>query len=483
MSGGPTGTYLVPPGIHKIKHVIIIVQENRSFDSYFGTFPGSDGIPMQDGAPSVCISNPLGGCGTPYHDSADRNGGGPHGAAAAAADVDHGKMDGFIGQVLAAKSSCKTPTDPACEVLPGQPVDVMGYHTSAEIPNYWAYAEDYVLDDHMFESVSSWSLPDHLYLVSGWSAKCKNTSPSTCVNSIVGPYSPLQFDNAVDQELATGTTSIDLAWTDITWLLFQFHVSWAYYVQTGTQPDCENDSAETCPPVEQKYRTPGIWNPLPLFTDVQTDHQVSNVKPLDAFFTAANDGSLPSVSWITPSNVDSEHPPASVHQGQAYVTAIINAAMKSPDWDSTAVFLSWDDWGGFYDDMVPPTVDGSGYGLRVPSIVISPYAKSHFVDHQVLSGDAYLKFIEDDLLVGQRLDPKTDRRWDPRPDVRETKPELGNLVDDFDFSQSPRPPTLFPTNPPSDSPTLPPFFLTAPACVGCTTLPPDRGSLVETRVP
>ncbi len=85
---------------------------------------------------------------------------------------------------------------------------------------------------------------------------------------------------------------------------------------------------------------------------------------------------LPAVSWITPSQKDSEHPPASVHRGQAYVTAIINAAMKSPDWDSTAIFLSWDDWGGFYDSVVPPAVDQNGYGLRVPALVISPYART-----------------------------------------------------------------------------------------------------------
>ncbi len=160
----------------------------------------------------------------------------------------------------------------------------------------------------------------------------------------------------------------------------------------------------------------------------------------------------PSVSWITPSNPDSEHPPASVHQGQAYVTALINAAMKSPDWDSTAIFLSWDDWGGFYDSVVPPTVDKNGYGLRVPAITISPYARQGYIDHQTLSHDAYLKFIEDDFLGGERLNPKTDGRWDPRPDVRENEPELGDLAADFDFNQKPRAPVLLPTNPPTDSP-------------------------------
>jgi phospholipase C len=131
-----------------------------------------------------------------------------------------------------------------------------------------------------------------------------------------------------------------------------------------------------------------------------------------------------------------------VSRGQAYVTSVINAVMKSKDWDSTAIFLAWDDWGGFYDHVKPPRVDKFGYGLRVPALVISPYAKHHFIDHQVLSFDAYLKFIEDDFLHGARLDPKTDGRPDPRPDVRENAKILGNLVDDFNFDQKPRPPLL-----------------------------------------
>ena len=115
----------------------------------------------------------------------------------------------------------------------------------------------------MFEPVKSWSLPDHLYLVSGWSARCSNPAPSSCTNEIQGPYTPAQMQKYVDQAIDTGTADVTNAWTDITWLLYNQHVSWAYYVQTGDQPDCENDCAVTCPPVAQSYLTPGIWNPLP----------------------------------------------------------------------------------------------------------------------------------------------------------------------------------------------------------------------------
>jgi phospholipase C len=136
-----------------------------------------------------------------------------------------------------------------------------------------------------------------------------------------------------------------------------------------------------------------------------------------------------------------------VSDGQSYVTRIVNAVMRSPDWNGTAIFLAWDDWGGFYDHLAPPRVDALGYGIRVPGIVISPYARRGFIDHQTLSFDAYLKFIEDDFLDGARLDPKTDGRPDPRPDLREDEPILGNLTNDFDFAQPPRPPLILPEHP------------------------------------
>src|SRR5262245_16276256 len=431
-----------PAGIHKIKHVIIITQENRSFDSYFGTYPHADGIPMHGSTSDVCIPNPHAKCLRPYHDKADRSGGGPHGLADAIGDVDGGKMDGFVRQLNKAKRRCHVFGDPVC-VASGR--DVMGYHTAAEIPNYWDYARAFVLQDHMFEAVRSWSLPEHLFMVSAWSAKCRNQSPMSCRNNIAGPYGISQFGHLVKQAMSKGPDPVNLAWTDITWLLHEHHVSWAYYVQSGGQPDCEDDSALACRPVKQSATTPGIWNPLPLFTDVRQDHQVGNVKPLESYLNAAETGTLPAVSWITPSAANSEHAPASVHRGQAFVTSVVNAAMKSPDWKSTAIFLTWDDWGGFYDHVVPPVVDRNGYGLRVPGIVISAYARRHYIDHQVLSFDAYLTFIEDLFLGGQRLDPATDGRPDPRPDVRENAPHLGNLLRDFRFTQVPRRPLVLPT--------------------------------------
>jgi phospholipase C len=409
-------------GIHKIKHVVVIMQENRSFDSYFGTFPGADGLP-----PGTCLPDRLRhSCARPFHDRHDISGGGPHGAKSAVYDIDGGAMDGFVRraeQPLAARSG------------------VMGYHTGQDIPNYWAYARDFVLQDHMFEPNASWSLPAHLFLVSEWSAHCTTHDPASCTNSLQYPGTP---------PAAPGGSQPIYAWTDLTYLLHKNHVSWRYYVASGTQPDCANGEAVTCPAVGQNALTPGIWNPLPDFDTVKADHQLANIQDLASFYHAAQVGRLPAVSWIAPSSKVSEHAPARISAGQSYVTSLVNAIMKSPDWGSTAVFLSWDDWGGFYDHVAPPTVDQDGYGLRVPGIVISPYARPGFIDHQTLSFDAYVKFIEDDFLSGQRLDPATDGRPDPRADVRENQAVLGNLAADFDFSQQPRPPVILPVHPTTD---------------------------------
>jgi phospholipase C len=294
----------------------------------------------------------------------------------------------------------------------------------------------------MFQPDTSWSLPAHLFMVSEWSARCRRKGdPMSCVNAIENPLAPpYEPQNPTRRKP-------DYAWTDLTYLMHRKRVPWAYYVFAGAQPDCD-DGAAACRPVKQSAATPGIWNPLPWFTTVRRDHQLRNIKPMRSFFIAAKRGALPAVSWVTPNNHFSEHPPNLVSNGQAFVTSVVNAVMRSRDWSSTAIFLAWDDWGGFYDHVPPPQVDVNGYGLRVPALVISPYAKRGYIDHQVLTFDAYVKFIEDDFLRSARLDPKTDGRPDPRPTVRENVPLLGNLVSDFNFNQKPRPPLLLPLHPP-----------------------------------
>jgi phospholipase C len=442
MEAPPVGKAAQLTGIHKIRHVVVIMEENRSFDSFFGTYPGADGIPMRNGKPAVCIPNGIGGCARPFHDSSDRNSGGPHGPLAGRLDVAGGEMNGFVtvaheGAIGPCRRDARLKR---CELL--RHPDVLGYHDAREIPNYWAYARDFVLQDHMFEPNWGWSLPAHLWLVSGWSAKCTDPfDPSTCASNIQGVRTG---PSTTVERYANGPL---YGWTDLTYLLHAHHVSWASYAVKGRAPDCLSGPV-SCYTKLRTRNTPQFWDVLKDFTDVREDDQSAAAsQPIGAFYAAAAHGTLPAVSWLTPDFRDSSHPGSSVRDGQAWVTRIVNTVMKSPDWNSAAIFLAWDDWGGFYDHVAPPVVDANGYGLRVPALVISPYARRGYIDHQTLSFDAYLKFIEDDFLGGARLDPKTDGRPDPRPDVRENKPQLGDLRKDFDFSQAPRGRMLLPLAP------------------------------------
>jgi phospholipase C/outer membrane protein assembly factor BamB len=419
-------------GIHKIKHVVIVMQENRSFDSYFGTYPGADGIPMINGEPRKCLPDPQAGrCVYPYHDTSEVNVGAGHTEVDFPADLDNGKMDGFISDAeMSSPSECTSAA--SCGPTDGHGMtDVMGYHTAAELPNYWAYAHHFTLLDHMFQPNEGNSLASHLGMVSGWSARCATSDPLSC-HSDLSPAEP---------------PSAEYSWTDLTWLLHKYGVSWRYYVGTGQNPDCINDAA-TCEATSLNPADPSTWNPLPNFGDVSETGQLSNVVSTAQFYPAAQNGTLPAVSWVIPTNAVSEHPPVPISYGQAYVTGLVNAIMQGPDWDSTAIFVAWDDWGGFYDHVAPPQVDSQGYGFRVPALVISPYARSGAVVHRALSFDSYLKFVEDDFLGGARLDPVTDGRPDSRPDVRETAPALGDLSAAFNFNQSPLPPYVMNSGPP-----------------------------------
>ncbi|MGZ6729569.1 MAG: alkaline phosphatase family protein [Gaiellaceae bacterium] len=442
--GEPHAHAISHAGIHKIRHVVIVMQENRSFDSYFGTYPGADGIPRDGHRFTVCSPDPRSRrCLRPYHDHSNRNTGGPHEHIDAVRDVGDGKMDGFVRQARRGltRGCLRHPTVPVCSLGARHP-DVMGYHDWHEIPNYWSYARHFVLQDHMFQPDSSWSLPAHLFMVSEWSARCSvRHDPASCVNAVENPLAPPH-----EAQNPTGKRP-DYAWTDLTYLLRRHHVSWRYYVFAGNEPDCET-GAMVCAAIRQRAKTPGIWNPLPWFETVRADHQLLDVTSISHFFRAARRGRLPAVSWVTPNNHVSEHPPSLVTNGQAFVTHVINAVMRSRDWRSTAIFLAWDDWGGFYDHVAPPRVDENGFGLRVPALVISPYARRGFIDHQTASLDAYVKFIEDDFLGSSRLDPKTDGRPDPRPDVREAMPQVGDLALDFNFHQKPLAPVILPLHPP-----------------------------------
>src|SRR5690349_8472032 len=246
----------------RIRHVVIIMQENRSFDSYFGTYPGAEGIPMEQGRPVPCLpwTDPERPCTRPYHDRHDINRGAPHTTRAHLSAVNGGRLDGFIK--VAERGAPKF-----------HPVDVMGWHDAREIPNYWAYARHFVLQDHMFEPVRSWSMPAHLFMVSAWSAICRDRyDAKTCVNAVDGPVD--HYDNKA-------------AWTDLTYLLHRRRVSWRYYVFSGREPDCPDGDERVCPRRRQKARTLSFWNPLPGFATVRRNRQIRNIQETRRFYAAA----------------------------------------------------------------------------------------------------------------------------------------------------------------------------------------------------
>jgi phospholipase C len=442
----------------KIKHVIIINQENRSLDHYFGTFPGVDGIPMDGGVPTVCSIVPDGGgCTKPFHNRKDENSGGPHSSTAFSTCVADGGMNGFIESVVqGSKKKCKGMNDPNCSLSAID--DVMGYHDEGEIPNYWAYAKAFTLQDHLFEPVASYSLPDHLYMVSAWAALCTPPDdPTACTSNLTNPGNGAHLSFPGNKLVPPDP---EYAWTDVTFILHQHGVTWNYFVAGGTEPDCD-DGEMTCEAGTQNYTFPSYWNVLPWFDDVKADKEVGNVADTSEFFDNLKNGKLAAVNWLIPSNELSEHPTALVSAGQAYVTGIINAVMESPYWDSSVIFLTWDDWGGFYDHLnpLPDKVDQNGYGIRVPGMTISPWVKPHVIDHQVYSHDAYLRFIEDLFADSERLNPKSDGRPDDRPTVRETVPLLSDLLSEFDFTQTPNP-----------------TLILKPCPTGVDTIFPDSGS-------
>jgi phospholipase C len=373
-----------------------------------------------------------------YHDRNGFDAGGPHNLKASRMSVHGGRMDGYVAALERIGNVCGARPDMyACRQAtrgPNGDPDVMGYHTAKEIPNYWAYAKTYALQDHLFAPADSWTLPSHLYLVSAWSARC--TVPKDGRSCRTNLRKPAEWAS-----LPKGSPA-PYAWADITWMLGRRGVDWAYYVGANSCVSWPCRARKTL------SQTSPFQNPLPGFADVHASHQMRNVRGYADYFARAKAGTLPQVSWVMPAFSRSEHPPQFIPNGEAWVTRVVNAVMQGPpdQWAHTAIFLTWDDWGGFYDHVPPIHIDPYGYGIRVPGILISPYAKQG-IDHQVLSFDAYLKLIEDRFLAGHRLDGWNMGWPDARPTVREDATRLGDLAREFDWSQTPITTLVLPPDP------------------------------------
>jgi len=369
-----------------IKHVVVVMMENRSFDHMFGLFPGADGVSVgwDDG-----VKRPL------TRLTAQRIPDLPHCWQCAVASYDGGKMDGF-NQTLSADHHAYTQLHHADE------------------PNYWKWANHYTLADHFFSSERGPSYANHLYMISGQSAGAHDNPSRAKVHSLTWGCDspPKERVRIVHEDGSTEWVHPCFKIPSIAQRLDQGNVPWAYYAAASTQPGY-------------------IWSAFTSIHDVfygptWNDH----VFPVDQVSRdIAVGGSLPAVTWVMPRFELSNHPGSNFCYGENWATKVIDTIMRSPDWGSTAIFLTWDEWGGFYDHVPPPTVDGFGYGFRVPFMVLSPYAKAHFIDHQTGSFDSMLKFIESN--------------WGLKP-LTERDAKASDLSSAFDFKQEPTPPDPLP---------------------------------------
>ena len=330
-----------------IKNIIIVLQENHTFDNYFGAYPNAEGTAGK----SICLPESLGTpkCIAPFHDSnltpVDMN----HNWRSAHEDYDAGGMDGFVYS----EGNAET----------------MGYYDASDIPHYWNAARNYVLCDHYFTSVMSESAPNHLFLVAGTAGGLKDDNV---------PAS-LKFPPIFEQLDQKG----------ISWKVYGFTRWYESFEYVQQNPKARNNFATGA----------------------------SFAKDLGA-------NNLSQISWIIGAPGGDEHPPANIAMGSDSVANdIVNAVGQSPYWSSSSIFVTWDDFGGFYDHVAPPQVDQFGYGFRVPCLVISPFSKQGLIDGIANDHASILRFVEDRF----GLSPLSTRDQ-----------AANNLYEAFDFSQAPR---------------------------------------------
>jgi phospholipase C len=371
-------------GIEKITQVVFIIKENRTFDNYFGTFPGADGA--TSGTISTGEVIPLGQ--TPDRTPRDIS----HSFQSAIKAIDGGAMDQF-------------------DLIPGGNVngDYLSYTqlTENDIPNYFALARYFTLADAMFSSLTGPSFPNHLYTVaaqsggainnpanSGGKWGCDSDVGSTVAvmdadGNITHPYPCFDFTTVADSLETSGQT-------------------WKYYAPNEGQSGY-------------------IWSALDAIGHIRlTDLWQQHVVPPAQFILDASNGQLPNVSWVVV-GTGSEHPPGSSCVGENLTVRQLNAVMRGPQWSSTAVFVTWDDFGGFYDHVPPPQADNLGFGPRVPLLIVSPYARPGFISHTVYEFSSLLKFVE--------------TRWNLSA-LTKRDDQANDLLDSFDFSQPPLDPLI-----------------------------------------
>ncbi|MGA8763221.1 MAG: alkaline phosphatase family protein, partial [Candidatus Sulfotelmatobacter sp.] len=375
-------------GSTPIQHIVFIVKENRSFDNYFGTFPGANG------ATSGMIST---GQVVPLGHLPDITPNDPgHGWPEALTSIDGGKMDRF-------------------DTIDGGNINgaLMPYtqFQQSDIPNYFSYAYNFVLSDNTFSSMHGGSFPQHLYAIAAQSDGVINIPFQTSGQSnnswgcddpddtlvqvmdeegdVTGEYPCFDFQTLADSMQTAG-------------------ISWKYYAPTYGERGYVFNTFNAI----NHIRNSSLWT--------------SNVMPDTQFASDALSGTLPAMSWLV-TGAGSEHPPNSSCFGENWTVTQLNALMQGPDWNSTAVFLTWDDFGGFYDHVPVPQPDIYGFGPRVPMLIISPYAIPGHISHTQYEFSSVLKYAEETF----GLAPLTER-----------DANANDMQDSFDYSQNPNPPLI-----------------------------------------
>ena len=369
-----------PQGADRISHIVLIIKENHTLDNYFHGFPGADTVDSgqtHTGATVELIHTPdlVNDIGHRWVD-----------ADTAIAD---GRMDGFdlIGNAY----------------QNGKLVNYSFYEES-DIPNYWNYARNFVLADKFFTSVKGPSFPNHLFAVAAQSGKALD-NPNGPVWGCDAPAGVTVTTMDADGELKDRRPCFDFP--TVADSLNATGLSWKYYA---------------APAGERGY----AWSAFDAIEHIRRSAQWhTNVVTPDQFLADATANALPNVAWITTETALSEHPPNDICSGENLTVEFINAVMNSPDWDSTVIFVLWDDFGGWYDHVQPPVVDQLGLGPRVPMLIISPWTKAGYIEHRTLEFSSVVRFIEQVY----RLPFLTHRDADS-----------ADLWDAFDFSQAPSAP-------------------------------------------
>lgn len=430
-SAAPVGSAVAPvpaPGSEStsgagkyLKHIVIVVQENRTFDNLFYGFPNSEFARYgrtHDGRKVMLHPVSLvGPCLTNQW-------------AEALADYDGGRMDGFDQNHY----DC-TRHDVVGDY-------VYSYVKPSEVAPYWAMAKRYVLADHMFPTMFGNSFTAHLDLIAG------TASLSPSISEVDTPFAQPW---GCDAPAGTKTSILNSA----------RHESvgggpFPCFAQFRTLADTLDAAG-----VSWKYYAPAvsvfggnIWSEFSAIKNVRygPDWSRNVSSPQTRAIYDARDGRLPSVSWVIPDAIDSDHPGFG-QTGPSWVAAVVNTIGKSRDWKSTAIVVLWDDWGGWYDDLPPPHRDYRGLGIRVPCIVISPYAKAGYVAHTQYEFGSVVKLVEEVFglpVLGSTAGGYTDQR-------------ANSMLDVFDFHQTPRAFVSIPAKKPAS------YFLTRPP----SNLPPD----------